>query len=288
MRMVDSVSVRLNRDYALRKEVPSSVPLFSHMPLIQAATKKLSVPTPHGDVFCNSFLSRNTAGEIFQDTAAHCGPTPHDLEQLGFFVSSDGSDAASRRLSPKHIADWGLTQKTPLPLSVAELTPNDVFGKVVVSYSMSPRGDEKVHFSIALPFTEHVRKLYIGEEKISTGLSEEFVLFMLKPAEEGKVIARNTKTGEKIIEAQGSSGSGLFVASDDAVLRVGSFTTERVIEDTCAQLCYGISTFNLPHVHTNTQAQAALLAQWQSKTGTTQKNSTPEPAVSLPHFKIAP
>lgn len=266
LRAVDHVSARLNRDYALRDQAPTEVPLFKEIPLIKRATTN---PVEGSRFFCNAFLSRNFVGEVFEDTASHCGIP--DLQARGFFVSHDGTDAASRQVGADELSARGIKPDTRLPVTIRNMPPEALLGQVVVSYSVSPRGDEKVHFSIAMPLTDSIRGLLFDSKarKLSGIIGPAF--FMLKPIEESRVIGLD-EAGKKIIEAQGSSGSGLFMSMGTTVVRIGSYTTQAVISDPCRGLCFGIATFNMPQVHDATQDRASAMTNWRAIV----RNSTPQ------------
>lgn len=254
LQAVDAVSARMNQAYeaSRRGEITAErIELFRHVDMMRRATTTIRLAsTPGKGIFCNASLSRDAAGNVFEDTAAHCEADAHQLEEEGFALAADESGLASRLLTPRDLDVLGIAADAPLPQVLAPGT--DIAGKTIVTVNTSPRGIDKTHFSIAMPFTPRVAELLFGRAQVP-GMQPGASGFMLKPAAEGRIIGTDPATGKPVSEMQGSSGSGVFVADGGAVFHAGSVMQGVQIADECRRLCLGVTVFTTPatnaHMH---------------------------------------
>lgn len=263
--LLDGVSIRLNRDYGLRDVIPTNISLLKHAEAIATATRPMIIPTEKGPFYCNTFFSRGFDGQVYQDIAAHCGDKVSDLNKLGFVVSQEGADVASRIIAPGDFEKEQVPDPHKLPLSISPLSGSDVIGMPVASYSVSPRGERKMYFSVLLPLTPRVQELlgYAQEDNLAS--YSNGLLFMLMPEQEGHVIATDEATEHITLNASGSSGSGMFIDIHGLLARASGFINERIIRPHTTRLPYAVSVVNAPQSHTSVHKFTADFERWKSE-----------------------
>ncbi|MBM3261017.1 hypothetical protein FJY93_01220 [Candidatus Kaiserbacteria bacterium] len=215
---------------------------------------KSSVP---GFIHCNGFMYRDAVRTLSFSTARHClAQAPPALRDQ--FTTSPDVDAATMLVTPDKYS-WfkNLTRERveDLPVLNPHLTRETIAGQPVVSLSFDPKVSEGspghlvIDYSIAMPWTDVTRKIVYGDDVDEKYPYEKDALFMIKPPHAGRERHRNEKGEVDQVGASGESGSLVALPGWDRVHVLGSFMSVHIIENTCQQMCYSLSSFNTPATH---------------------------------------
>lgn len=244
IRTVDAVSTRLTQAYD-KQTIQGFEYLFSStLKTLQNSSRIMD----KGSGYCNGFLYRDSVGAVRFETDGHCADAVHP-DMRPYLTLARNTDAATMLVTPEMYGHLGITDDQDLPFLDPRLSVDKIIGQPVISYSYGPHLDLKVHYSIAMPWTESARKLAHSNniDKDDPLLKDQ--LFMIKPPEEGKVLVYG-KDGKVIrVGASGSSGSLVALPGKDGLRVIGSFVSVKVLHDSCRNVCYSLSNFNTPATH---------------------------------------
>lgn len=216
-----------------------------------------TIKSEKGGQHCNGFLYRDAVGAVRFDTDKHCmDQMPAELKAA--FTANTDADAATMLVTPDkyRFLDPPFGETSHLPFLDTTLSKEDIVGQPVISFSFDPKVIDisglhpiKIHYSIAMPWTDVTRKIAYGDDVDKKDPFAKGAFFMIKPPEEGYAQHYDEKGKPDVVGASGSSGSLVALTGKDGVRVIGSFMSVRVLNNTCHQLCYTISSFNTPATH---------------------------------------